>query len=364
MKRKNEIIFASLCLAMINAQLLSELEEVWHYKILPERRQSIREIWQKRMQGNQPIIDDYHRLLLTHSLCLPMAQDLQSWLKLANLCRKSNRLTMADFIFKQLTQTVLTDQTNLNRDMSVISSNTFHTSSSHHLNVQTSTTPTFSIQSQQAYCHPSLIDQQLVKYEKAKYEWHCLAAVRERLLVDKQSREQASKNEKTQPNDTNHDNKSTSPSSLQDEPQKSNLILENTNNKIEQNRQEQLKIIEDMKELVTKTCLPALDHLRRPTTTATTSGNVQQQNMMTPSGGTTGAILVGATQNINTMPQLPVRFYLNSLFLMKYNDYSFLLFYTLCSVTFGNNYNSNTTIKFDSIFANDSNKFTIINSNC
>src|SRR5271154_3742167 len=95
-------MYSCLFLAMINAQLLSELEEVWYYKTIPERRQSIYEIWQKRMQGNQPIIDDYHRLLLTHSLCLPITEDFQSWIKLANLCRRSNRLTMANFIFKQL----------------------------------------------------------------------------------------------------------------------------------------------------------------------------------------------------------------------------------------------------------------------
>ncbi|CAF5021416.1 unnamed protein product, partial [Rotaria sp. Silwood1] len=173
---------------MINAQLLSELEEVWYYKILPERRQSICDIWQKRMQGNQPIIDDYHRLLLTHSLCLPMAQDLQSWIKLANLCRKSNRLTMADFIFKELTYTVLNDQANLNRDVSIMSQNAYQTQTSHHYNIHATTTPAFSLQSQSAYYHPSLIDQQLVKYEKAKYDWHCSVATRERLLLERQNR--------------------------------------------------------------------------------------------------------------------------------------------------------------------------------
>ncbi|CAF4311244.1 unnamed protein product, partial [Rotaria magnacalcarata] len=84
---------------------------------------------------------------------------------------------MADFIFKELTHTVLNDQTTLNRDVSVISPNTFQTQSSHHFGIQTTTTTSaFSLQSQQTFYHPTLIDQQLVKYEKAKYDWHCLVS--------------------------------------------------------------------------------------------------------------------------------------------------------------------------------------------
>ncbi|CAF3785120.1 unnamed protein product, partial [Rotaria sp. Silwood1] len=226
--------------AMINAQLLSELEEVWYYKVSPERRQSICENWQKRMQGNQPIVDDYHRLLLTHSLCLPMIQDLQSWIKLANLCRKSNRLTTADFIFKELTRTVLNDQTNIN-------SNTYH--------------------------------QQLVKYEKVKYDWYCLAATRQRLIIEKQTLQQVSNNENSLQNNSN-DNTSTS---LTEENN------ENINIKLEQNHQEQLKLIEDMKEMIVKACLPALDNLRKQAATSATSGTT----------------LIETTQNLNTISQLP-----------------------------------------------------------
>ena len=285
---------------MINAQLLSELEEVWYYKILPERRQSICDIWQKRMQGNQPIIDDYHRLLLTHSLCLPMAQDLQSWIKLANLCRKSNRLTMADFIFKELAHTVLTDQPNLNRDISIISPTNYQSQTSHHFSVQTTTTPAFSIQSQQTFYHPSLIDQQLVKYEKAKYDWHCLVALRERLLLERLNRKQVATNDHVA-TPSSHDQSlnaspmtsSTTTSSLSS---LTNSNLDSTNIKLEQNRQEQLKLVEEMKEMIIKTCLPALDHLRKQ---AATTGNAPQ-SIMTSSGGATpaaaGTTLAGTAQ--------------------------------------------------------------------
>lgn len=294
---------------MINAQLLSELEEVWYYKILPERRQSICEIWQKRMQGNQPIIDDYHRLLLIHSLCLPMAQDLQSWIKLANLCRKSNRLTMADFIFKELTHTVLNDQAPLNREVSLISQNPYQSQQSHHFGVQATTTPAFSLPSQQTYYHPSLIDQQLVKYEKSKYDWHCLVAARERLLLEKLNRKPAPVTEINQTHDGNHTTpvltaslSSTSISSS------SSVGIEATNIKLDQNRGEQLKLIEEMKEMVLKTCLPALDHLRKQ---AGTTSSVPQQTIMAASGGATpataGSTLAAATQSVNPIQQLSVR---------------------------------------------------------
>ncbi|CAM4856778.1 unnamed protein product [Rotaria socialis] len=292
--------------AMINAQLLSELEEVWYYKILPERRQSICEIWQKRMQGNQPIIDDYHRLLLTHSLCLPMAQDLLSWIKLANLCRQSNRLTMADFIFKELTHTVLNDQTTLNRDVSIISPNAFQTQSSHHFGIQATTTSAFSLQSQQTFYHPTLIDQQLVKYEKAKYDWHCLVSTRERLILERQNRKPVSTNENSPQYDGVHSTPTLTPSLSSSSLSSSTSNSESINVKLEQNRVEQLRLIDDMKEMVLKTCVPALDHVRKQA--ATTTGNAQQQAMIATSGGATpataGATLAGANQNVNTMQQL------------------------------------------------------------
>ncbi|CAF1458633.1 unnamed protein product [Adineta ricciae] len=174
--------------AMINAQLLSELEEVWEYKTRPERQQSICMMWQKRMEGNQSIIiDDYHRLLLTRSLCLPMIDDLQSWIKLASLCRRSDRLMMADFIFKQLTQTVPIDGN----------------------------------QSSQTFYHSVLL-----QYEKGKYDWHCLNKARERLYSERQSR---------------HENsiRNNSPTNGDD------LV-----DKLQQNQQEQLHLINNMKQII------------------------------------------------------------------------------------------------------------------
>jgi hypothetical protein len=70
-----------------------------------------------------------------------------------------------------------------------------------------------------------------------------------------------------------------------------------------------LKLIDEMKDTVIKTCLPALEHLRKQA--ATTTGNVQQQNMIATSGSATPAAttttLAGTTQTISAMPQLTVR---------------------------------------------------------
>ncbi|CAF1458889.1 unnamed protein product [Adineta ricciae] len=176
--------------AMVNAQLLSELEEVWEYKTRPERQQSICMMWQKRMEGNQSmIIDDRHRLLLIHSLCLPMIDDLQSWIKLASLCRRSDRLMMADFIFKQLTQTVPIDGN----------------------------------QSSQTFYHSMLLH-----YEKGKYDWHCLNKARERLYSERQSRHENSIRNKSPIND------------------------EDLDDKLQQNQREQLQLINNMKQIIHK----------------------------------------------------------------------------------------------------------------
>ena len=296
--------------AMINAQLLSELEEVWYYKILPERRQSISDIWQKRMQGNQPIIDDYHRLLLTHSLCLPMTQDLQSWIKLANLCCKSNRLTMADFIFKELTHTVLAEQNSLNRDVSMISPNSYASQPSHYFNVQATTTPIFSGQPQQVAYNPSMIDQQLVKYEKAKYDWHCLVSSRERLLIERQNRKQASSNnsENVSSMDLGYNQGSIPTSSSSNSISSSVTGSDATTIRLEQIRQSQVHLIDDMKDTLSRTCLPALDHLRKQA--ATTAGSGPPQTMITTSGGATpvapSSALAGAGTTVSAITQLTV----------------------------------------------------------
>lgn len=73
-------------------QMLSELEEVIEYKLLPDRRESIKQSWWDRLQGCQPIVEDWQKIIKVHSLVLTPQEDMRTWLKYASLCRKSGQL--------------------------------------------------------------------------------------------------------------------------------------------------------------------------------------------------------------------------------------------------------------------------------
>ena len=75
--------------ALVNAQLLAELEEVITYKLVPERRECIRQAWWTRLQGGQRLVEDWRKILQVHSLVLTPQEDMATWLKFASLCRKS-----------------------------------------------------------------------------------------------------------------------------------------------------------------------------------------------------------------------------------------------------------------------------------
>ncbi|CAH2984222.1 unnamed protein product [Chilo suppressalis] len=75
--------------ALVNAQLLAELEEVITYKLVGERRECIRQAWWTRLQGGQRLVEDWRRILQVRSLVLTPQDDMATWLKFASLCRKS-----------------------------------------------------------------------------------------------------------------------------------------------------------------------------------------------------------------------------------------------------------------------------------
>ncbi|KAL4707884.1 hypothetical protein ACJJTC_010319 [Scirpophaga incertulas] len=75
--------------ALVNAQLLAELEEVITYKLVGERRDCIRQAWWTRLQGGQRLVEDWRRILQVRSLVLTPQDDMATWLKFASLCRKS-----------------------------------------------------------------------------------------------------------------------------------------------------------------------------------------------------------------------------------------------------------------------------------
>ncbi|KAF4581337.1 phosphatidylinositol kinase- protein kinase tor1 [Pleurotus pulmonarius] len=84
---------------MVRAQMLSELEEIVTYKQFadqPERQQTIHETWVQRLQGCQPDVEVWQRILQVRTLVITPEDDPVMWIKFANLCRKSGRMVLAE----------------------------------------------------------------------------------------------------------------------------------------------------------------------------------------------------------------------------------------------------------------------------
>ncbi|PRT55035.1 Serine/threonine-protein kinase TOR2 [Wickerhamiella sorbophila] len=85
---------------VVRAQMLAELEEIMQYKMLPENaeedRATIKRTWEKRLIGIQHNVDIWQRVLNVRTLLMPPKQNMEMWVKFANLCRKSNRIGLAE----------------------------------------------------------------------------------------------------------------------------------------------------------------------------------------------------------------------------------------------------------------------------
>ncbi|KAH8412631.1 hypothetical protein KR009_003909 [Drosophila setifemur] len=81
--------------AMVCVQMLAELEEVIQYKLIPERREPLKSMWWKRLQGGQRLVEDWRRIIQVHSLVVKPHDDIHTWLKYASLCRKSGSLHLS-----------------------------------------------------------------------------------------------------------------------------------------------------------------------------------------------------------------------------------------------------------------------------
>ncbi|XP_039428931.1 serine/threonine-protein kinase Tor-like [Culex pipiens pallens] len=82
--------------AMVCVQMLAELEEVIQYKLIPERQETIKQMWWDRLLGGQRLVEDWQRILQVHSLVVNPANDVRTWLKFASLCRKSGSLKLSE----------------------------------------------------------------------------------------------------------------------------------------------------------------------------------------------------------------------------------------------------------------------------
>jgi len=83
---------------VVRIQMLAELEEIITYKQhfdQPERQETIRKTWMKRLKGCQKNIDIWHRILRIQALVISPKENMEMWIKFANLCRKGGRLNTA-----------------------------------------------------------------------------------------------------------------------------------------------------------------------------------------------------------------------------------------------------------------------------
>lgn len=84
---------------VVRVQMLAELEEIIKYKCLPqgsEKRSVMRGTWNTRLLGCQRNVDIWQRMLKVRALVIKPKQDMDMWIKFANLCRKSGRLNLAE----------------------------------------------------------------------------------------------------------------------------------------------------------------------------------------------------------------------------------------------------------------------------
>ncbi|KXS11006.1 FAT-domain-containing protein [Gonapodya prolifera JEL478] len=83
---------------VVRIQMLAELEEIILYKQIndqPERQSAIRKTWMTRLKGCTRNVDIWQRILRIRSLVVSPKEDMDSWIKFANLCRKSSRSTLS-----------------------------------------------------------------------------------------------------------------------------------------------------------------------------------------------------------------------------------------------------------------------------
>jgi FKBP12-rapamycin complex-associated protein len=88
--------------------MLAELEEIIQYKQNPPEKQLVmRRTWMKRyellvyltdyrLMGVQRNVDVWQRLLKVRALVITPQENMEMWIKFANLCRKSNRMGLAE----------------------------------------------------------------------------------------------------------------------------------------------------------------------------------------------------------------------------------------------------------------------------
>ncbi|OAL49589.1 ARM repeat-containing protein [Pyrenochaeta sp. DS3sAY3a] len=92
-------------LPMIRVQMLAELEEIMQYKQNEgnkEKQASMRKTWMKRLKGLQPNPEVWQRMIKVRQLVISPHEGTDMWIKYTNLCRKNNRMNLANKALQKL----------------------------------------------------------------------------------------------------------------------------------------------------------------------------------------------------------------------------------------------------------------------
>jgi serine/threonine-protein kinase mTOR len=84
---------------VVRVQMLAELEEIITYKQNaehPEKQETMRKTWTKRLKGCQRNVEVWQRMLKVRALVISPKENMDMWIKFSNLCRKSNRIGLAE----------------------------------------------------------------------------------------------------------------------------------------------------------------------------------------------------------------------------------------------------------------------------
>jgi len=84
---------------IVRVQMLAELEEIITYKQnndQPEKQETMRRTWTKRLKGCQRNVEVWQRMLKVRALVISPKENMDMWIKFSNLCRKSGRIGLAE----------------------------------------------------------------------------------------------------------------------------------------------------------------------------------------------------------------------------------------------------------------------------
>lgn len=84
---------------VVRVQMLAELEELITYKQSdsnPAKQVTMRRTWEARLLGCQRNVEVWLRMLRLRAIVIRPEENMQMWIKFANLCRKSGRMGLAE----------------------------------------------------------------------------------------------------------------------------------------------------------------------------------------------------------------------------------------------------------------------------